>query len=65
MSGRSQNRTPNVPPIWGAAQLDLERCMEIATGDRWLSLDGGLDPAAVRAVLDGCYRVLRAEVEKV
>jgi hypothetical protein len=44
--------------------MDLDECLKIATGDRWLSLDGGLDPAAVRAVLDGCYRILRAAAER-
>jgi hypothetical protein len=44
--------------------MDLERCMEVATGDRWLSLDDDLDPAAVRAVLDACYKMLRAEAER-
>jgi hypothetical protein len=44
-------------------QVDLDRCIEIATGSRWLSLDDDLDPAAVKAVLDTCYRILRAEAE--
>jgi hypothetical protein len=43
--------------------MDLDKCLRIATGDRWLSLDDSLDPAAVRAVLDGCYRILRAAAE--
>jgi hypothetical protein len=38
--------------------------MEIAAGGRWLSLEDGLDPAAVKAVLDACYRMLRAEAER-
>jgi hypothetical protein len=38
--------------------------MRIAAGERWLSLDDGLDPTAVRAVLDECYRILRAEAER-
>lgn len=44
--------------------LDLDRCMKIATDSRWLSLAGGLDPAAVKAVLDACYQILRAEAER-
>jgi hypothetical protein len=43
--------------------MDRDGCIRIATGARWLSLDDGLDPAAVRAVLDECYRMLRAEAE--
>jgi hypothetical protein len=44
--------------------LDLDRCIKIATDSRWLSLDDSLDPAAVKAVLDACYRILRAEAER-
>jgi hypothetical protein len=44
--------------------MDRGRCMEIATGGRWLSLDDGLDPITIRAVLDECYRMLRAEAER-
>jgi hypothetical protein len=44
-------------------QVDLDRCIKIATG-RWLSLDDGSDPAAVKAVLDTCYKILRAEAER-
>jgi hypothetical protein len=46
--------------IWGG--LDRGKCMEIATGDRWLSLSD-LDPTAVKAILDRCYQMLRAEAE--
>ena len=60
MSGRNPNQTPNIPP---AVRMDRDGCIRIATGNRWLSLDDGLDPAAVRAVLDECYRMLRAEAE--
>jgi hypothetical protein len=59
MSGRNP-QTPNILP---AVQMDRDGCIRIAAGARWLSLDDGLDPAAVRAVLDGCYRMLRAEAE--
>ena len=61
MSGRNPNQTPNVPPTVG---MDRDGCMRIAAGERWLSLDDGLDPTAVRAVLDECYRILRAEAER-
>jgi len=52
MSGRGQ-------PI-GA--LDKGKCMEIATGDRWLSLSDE-DPTVIKAILDKCYQMLRAEAE--
>jgi hypothetical protein len=45
-------------PIWDA--LDEGKCMEIATGDRWLS---DLDPVAVKAILDKCYQILRQKAE--
>jgi hypothetical protein len=54
MSGRS---------IWGGAALDEGKCMEIATGDRWLSLADDLDPA-VKAILDRCYQILRQKAEE-
>ena len=57
MSGRNP-QTPNI-----LLRMDRDGCIRIATGNRWLSLDDGLDPAAVRAVLDECYRMLRAEAE--
>jgi len=57
MSGRNP-QTPNI-----LLRMDRDGCIRIATGARWLSLDDGLDPAAVRAVLDECYRMLRAEAE--
>jgi len=47
-------------PIRGA--LDEGKCMEIATGDRWLSLSD-LDPIAVKAILDRCYQILRQKAE--
>jgi len=47
-------------PIGGA--LDGGKCMEIATGDRWLSLSD-LDPIAVKAILDRCYQILRQKAE--
>jgi hypothetical protein len=57
-----QNQTP-IPPVGGPVeQMDLDRCMKIATGNRWLSLADGLDPAAVKAV-DKCYQMLRAKAE--
>jgi len=58
-----QNQIP-IPPVGGPSELDLDRCMKIATGGRWLSLTDDLDPAAVRAVLDRCYQILRAEAER-
>jgi hypothetical protein len=51
-----------IPPVGRPAELDLDRCMKIATGDRWLSLADDLDPATVR---DRCYQILRAETERV
>jgi len=60
MSGR--NQIPNLVGV--AVRMNRDGCIRIATGDRWLSLDSGLDPAAVRAVLDECYRMLRAEAER-
>jgi hypothetical protein len=45
---------------WGG--LDRGKCMEIATGDRWLSLSD-LDPITVKAILDRCYQILRTEAE--
>ena len=58
-----QNQTL-IPPVGGPSELDLDRCMKIATGGRWLSLADDLDPATVRAVLDRCYQILRAEAER-
>jgi hypothetical protein len=63
MSGQNLNRTPNIFPVGGGVRMDLEGCMEMAAGGRWLSLDDDLDPAAVKAVLDACYKMLRAEAE--
>jgi len=61
MSG--QNQIP-IPPVGGSVvELDLDMCMKIATDDRWLSLADDLDPAAVKAVLDRCYQILRAKAE--
>jgi hypothetical protein len=57
-----QNQTP-IPPVGGPAE-QMDRCMKIATGDRWLSLADDLDPATVRAVLDRCYQMLRAKAEE-
>ena len=58
-----QNQIP-IPPVGGPVELDLDRCMKIATGNRWLSMADDLDPATVRAVLDRCYQILRAEAER-
>ncbi len=46
-------------------QVDIDMCIRIATGERWLSLDDDMDPAAVKAVLDACYQTLRAEAERI
>jgi len=43
--------------------LDRGKCMEIATGDRWLSLSDDLDPITVKTILDRRYQMLRAEAE--
>ncbi len=64
MSGQNLNQTLNIPPVGGSTQMDLEKCMEIAAGNRWLSLDDSLDPVAVKTVLDTCYQLLRAEAER-
>jgi hypothetical protein len=58
MSKQNLNQTLNVLP---AVRMDRDGCIKIATSDRWLSLSDDLDPAVVRAVLDECYRILRAE----
>jgi hypothetical protein len=41
--------------------LDRDKCMEIATGDRWLRLSDDLDPMTIKTTLDKCYQILRAE----
>ncbi len=61
MSGQNLNQTTNTLPV---VRMNLEKCMEVATSSRWLSLDDDLDPAAVKAVLDTCYQMLRAEAER-
>ena len=58
-----QNQAP-IPPVGGPSELNLDRCIKIATGSRWLSLADDLDPATVRTVLDRCYQILRAEAER-